>query len=76
LNLQFVLGLQQCGSGEVDSVVHTGMLDITVSPFKKTWEKVEEEITIIQVEVGQKIVDQNIQLEIKVTKGKATIDHF
>ncbi len=38
LNLRFVLGLQQCGSGEADSAVLAGMLAIGVSPFKKTWQ--------------------------------------
>jgi hypothetical protein len=69
-NIRFVLGLQQCSSGEAGSAIHAGMLDIAVSPFKRTWEKVEEEIVIIEVEVGKKIVDQNIQLQIKLTKEK------
>jgi hypothetical protein len=29
------------------------MLDIAVSPFKRTWQKVEEEIAIVEVEVGK-----------------------
>jgi hypothetical protein len=69
LNLQFVLGLQQCGSGEAGSTVHAWILAIAVSPFKKTWQKVEEDATV-EVEVGKKIVDNNIQLEIKLTKEK------
>jgi hypothetical protein len=71
LNLRFfILGLQQCGGGKADSAVHTTMLDITVSPFKKTWHKVEEEIGIVEVEVGNRIVDHNIGLVIKQTKDK------
>jgi ribosomal protein L31 len=46
------------------------MLDITVSPFKRMCEKVEEEISIIQLQVGKKIVDQNIQLEMKLMNEK------
>jgi hypothetical protein len=72
LNVKFVLGLQQCGGGEADSAVHAAMLDVAVSPFKKTWYKVEEEIGIVEVEVGKKIVDQNIRLEITMTKEKQT----
>jgi hypothetical protein len=36
LNIRFVLGLQQCGGGEANSAVHAGMLNLAVSPFKKT----------------------------------------
>jgi hypothetical protein len=57
LNLRFVLGLQQCGGGEADSAVHAGMLDLAVSPLKKAWQQVEEEIAIVEVEVGKKIVE-------------------
>jgi hypothetical protein len=46
------------------------MLDLAVSPFKKTWQKVEEELGIVEVEVGKKIVDKNIQLEIHKTKER------
>jgi hypothetical protein len=70
LNIRFVLGLQQCGGGEADSAVHAAMLDLGVSPFKATWQKVEEEIAIVEVEVGKKIVDDNIKLEIKLTKER------
>jgi hypothetical protein len=63
LNIRFVLGLQQCGGGKANSAVHAGMLDLAMSPFKKTWQKVEEETGIVEVKVGNKIVDQNIQLE-------------
>jgi hypothetical protein len=70
LNVRFVLGLQQGGGGEADSAVHAAMLDLGVSAFKKTWQKVEEEIAIIEVEVGKKIVDKNIKLEIKLTKER------
>jgi hypothetical protein len=70
LNLRFVLALQQCGGGEADSAVHAGMLDLAVSPFARTWQQVEEEIAIVEVEVGKKIVDMNIQLEIKKTKER------
>jgi hypothetical protein len=53
LNIQFVLGLQQCDDGgEAGSAVHAGMLDILVSPFKRIWQKVEQEI---RIEVGNKI---------------------
>jgi hypothetical protein len=45
------------------------MFDIAVSPFKRTWQKVEEEIAIVEIEVGKKIVDENIQLEIKLTSN-------
>jgi hypothetical protein len=70
LNIQFVLGLQQCGGCKADSAVHARMLDIAVSPFKKTWQKVEQEIRVVEIKVGKKIVDQNIQLKIKKTKEK------
>jgi hypothetical protein len=70
LNVRFVLGLQQCGGGESDSAVHAGMLDVAVSPFKKTWYKVEQAIGVVEVEVGKKIVDANIQLEIQKTKER------
>ncbi len=65
----------QCGSGEADSAVHAGMLNIAVSPFKKTWQKVKKAIAIVaiaivKVELGKKIVEKNIALEIQLTKEK------
>jgi hypothetical protein len=70
LNLHFVLGLQQCGGGEADSAVHSGMLDLNISPFKRTWQKVEQEIGLLEIAEGKKIVDQNIQLKVELTINK------
>jgi hypothetical protein len=44
LNIHFVLGLQQCGDEEADSAVHAGVLDLALSPFKRTWQKVERSV--------------------------------
>jgi hypothetical protein len=52
------------------AAVHVGMLDIAVSPFKRTSQKVEQEIGLLEVALGKKIVDKNIQLEVQLTKKK------
>jgi hypothetical protein len=41
------------------------MLDLALSPFKRTWQKVEQEIGLLEIEAGRKkIVEQNIKLEV------------
>jgi hypothetical protein len=46
------------------------MLDLAVLPFKRTWQKVEQEIGLLEIAEGKKIVDQNIQLEVQLTISK------
>jgi hypothetical protein len=35
---------------QADSAVHAGMLDLNVSPFKRTWQKVEQEIGLLEID--------------------------
>jgi hypothetical protein len=46
------------------------MLHLAMSPFKRTWQKVEQGIGLLEIEAGKKIVEQNIQLEVKLTIKK------
>ena len=67
LNTRFVLGLQQCGGGPKDAAVHAAMLDLSIDPFHNSWSKIEEEIAVVEVELGKKIVKDNVRQEAKTT---------
>jgi hypothetical protein len=70
LNTRLVLALQQCGGGELDAAVHAGMLDLGVNPMHSNWQEVEQEIGLCEIQLGEKIVAENLELEVEATKEK------
>jgi hypothetical protein len=70
LNLRFILGLQQCGSGETESSVYAGMLDIAVNPMHSAWTRIEEEVGLVEINLGKTIVKENVALEVQKARAK------
>jgi hypothetical protein len=56
---------QQCGEGKNDAAVHAGMLDLAVSPIHARWTKLEEEISLEEILLGDQI-----ELEKRITLGR------
>jgi hypothetical protein len=67
LNARYLMALQQCGAGENDAAVYAGMLDLAVSPIHAGWTRMEEEIGLEEILLGEQIIDENIELERAIT---------
>jgi rubredoxin len=67
LNAQLLMALQQCGQGENDAAVYAGMLNLSVSPIHAGWMRLEEEIELKEIQLGEIIINENIELERKMT---------
>jgi hypothetical protein len=63
------MALQQCGAGIHNSAVYAGMLDLAVSPIHAGWTKMEEEIGLQEIVLGDCIIGENIDLEKRITLG-------
>jgi hypothetical protein len=55
------------GCGERDASILAGMLDLSVSPMQSSWSRIEQEIGIDEIKIGKQIVDDNAELEARLT---------
>ncbi len=67
LNAKFLMALQQCDTGINNADVYAGMLDLAVSPIHAGWTKMEEEIGLEEILLGEQIIGKNIDLEKAIT---------
>jgi hypothetical protein len=67
LNGRFVLGMQHMGCGERDASILAGMLDLNVDPMQSAWSQIEQEIGVVEINIGKQIVVENVKLEAELT---------
>ncbi len=68
LNARYLMALQQCGAGENDAAVYATMLvDLAVTPIRAGWLRLEEEIGLEEILLGEQIIGKNIDLEKAIT---------
>ena len=60
--------MQQLGCGQAGAAVVGGMLSIAPNVFDGQWSPLEEEIAKLQTTFGEKIIDENVEKEKKLSE--------
>jgi hypothetical protein len=66
--MKMVLAMQQLGCGQAGAALVGGMLSIAPNVFDGQWSPLEEEIAKLQTTFGEKIIDENIEKEKKLSE--------